>query len=321
LALAAVTAFEAPRQSWRAGAVIVDHGLLPDSPAVAAAAAEQCRSLGLDPVEVIAVEVDRQAGQGIEAAAREARYRALEAEAHRHGAALVLLAHTLDDQAETVLLAMARGSGARALAGMAPRRGVFARPFLELTRVQTEAIVASAGLEPWQDPTNQPGGPYESTRSQVRAKLMPAAKSALGPGFDRALARTAARIREDQECLDAQGADLLAQAVATAGGAASDPADRVTLAVSALAGAHPAVRRRALRQAALAAGAAAGALNTAQIEAVDRLLADWRGQGPVNLAGRVMVRRKCGKLEFRAFPTTQLPEGGRGGRPRHGDGP
>ncbi|MDR1440862.1 MAG: tRNA lysidine(34) synthetase TilS [Bifidobacteriaceae bacterium] len=300
LALAAVTAFEAPRRGWRAGATVIDHGLLAGSSAVARRAQDQCRELGLDPVEVIGVEVGLKSGEGVEAAARQARYEALEEAAGRHGAAAVLLAHTLDDQAETVLLAMARGSGMTALTAMAPRRGVFIRPWLELTRVQTEAIMASTGLKAWQDPTNFPGGPYDSTRSLVRAQLVPTAKAILGPGFAKALARTAAFLAQDLDYLNAQAAALLERAqVRTPTG----PGSALALDAATLAAAHPAVRTRAIHRAAVAAGADPGGLNASQIEAVDRLIADWHGQGEVYLAGRIQAGRKCGKLELRAMST------------------
>jgi tRNA(Ile)-lysidine synthase len=150
---------------------------------------------------------------------------------------------------------------------------------------------------------------------------MPAAQAIFGPAFARALARTAATVREDLDYLDAQAAALLAEALAAgaaasgaaasgaaaSGAAGNDDAETaaepLTLLVAPLAAAHPAVRRRALHQAALLAGANAGGLNAAQVEALDQLAAGWRGQGPVALAGAISARRKCGKLEFRALPT------------------
>ncbi|MDR1799916.1 MAG: tRNA lysidine(34) synthetase TilS, partial [Bifidobacteriaceae bacterium] len=254
LALAASAAVEAPRAGWRAGAVVVDHGLLEGSGGVAGRAADQCRSLGLEPVVVRRVEVDRADPAGLEAAARQARYQALRAVAGELGAQAVLLGHTMDDQAETVLLALARGSGARALAGMPPARGVFARPFLELRRSATEAICRALGLAPWQDPTNLPGGPYTSVRAAVRAAVIPAAAEALGPGVVPALARTAAAVRQDLDYLDAQAAELFRAAAALTAAAPGAPPSgaALSLQVKPLAQAHPAVRHRALHQAALA---------------------------------------------------------------------
>ncbi|HEY8720806.1 tRNA lysidine(34) synthetase TilS, partial [Pengzhenrongella sp.] len=147
LALAAATAFVAPRAGLRAGAVVVDHGLQRGSARVADDAATACRVLGLAPVRVVRVDVGARGGP--EAAARTARYDALEAAAVELGAAAVLLGHTLDDQAETVLLGLARGSGARSLAGMPARRGSLRRPLLGLRRADTLAVCAALGLEPW----------------------------------------------------------------------------------------------------------------------------------------------------------------------------
>jgi tRNA(Ile)-lysidine synthetase-like protein len=222
LALAAALALEAPRvgrsvrsrgHGVRAGAVVVDHGLQPGSDAVAARAAQQCRELGLDPVAVRRVEVPRGPA-GPEGAAREARYAALDAAAAEHGAAAVLLGHTLDDQAESVLLGLARGSGARSLAGMPRRRGVYRRPLLGVRRAQTLAVCAALGLDPWHDPTNVPaeGGTASPARSRVRHEALPVLEAVLGPGVVPALARSAALLRDDADALDALAADLLARA-------------------------------------------------------------------------------------------------------------
>ncbi|MGO1935511.1 MAG: tRNA lysidine(34) synthetase TilS, partial [Cellulosimicrobium funkei] len=215
-ALAAATAFVAPRLGLRAGAVVVDHGLQDGSAAVAAAAAERCRDLGLDPVEVRRVVVPT-AGDGPEAHARTARYAALDDAAAAHGAGAVLLGHTLDDQAETVLLGLAHGAGARSLAGMAPRRGAYRRPFLALRRTQTEAVCRTLGLDWWDDHTNT-GPPL---RSQVRGRVVPALVEVLGPGAVPALARSADLLRDDADLLDALAADLLAAALVPPG---ADPA-------------------------------------------------------------------------------------------------
>ena len=134
-------------------AVVIDHGLQDGSGDVAASVEQQLARLGYDDVTVTTVEVDQSAAAGPEAAAREARYRALDAEA-RARSATVLIGHTLDDQAETVLLGLARGSGSRSLAGMPPRAGHLLRPFLHLRRETTEQACAEQGLDPWQDPHN-----------------------------------------------------------------------------------------------------------------------------------------------------------------------
>lgn len=311
LALAAAAAFVAAsagrrgEPGWRVGAVVVDHGLQPGSDAVAARAAAGCRALGLDPVVVVAVDARAGAGGGgPEAAARDARYAALEAEAARLGAAAVLLGHTRDDQAEGVLLGLARGSGARSLAGMPAARGLLRRPLLEVSRAETVAACAAEGLDPWHDPTNTPadddtGAP---ARSRVRARVLPVLERELGPGVAAALARSAELLREDADALDALAADLLARAEAAGG------SPGLLLDAAVLAAAPAALRHRALRAAAVRAGAPAGAVTRAHVAAVAALVTDWRGQGPVHLPGRVAASRACGRLALRAAPPSTDPD-------------
>lgn len=312
LALAAATAFVAGRSArsarpLRAGAVVVDHGLQPGSADVAAGAAAACRGLGLDPVEVVRVDVGGPGGP--EAAARDARHAALDATVRRLGAAAVLLGHTLDDQAEGVLLGLARGSGARSLAGMARRRDLLRRPFLALRRADTEAVCAAHGLAPWHDPTNAAAADDRAAplRSRVRAAALPVLEDTLGPGVAVALARTAELLREDADALDALAAELLAAATRdTPGGGPHDASPGVALDVETLARALPAVRRRALRRAAVEAGCPSGSLTRAHVLAVDALVTAWRGQGPAALPGPVVASRACGRL--RLHPRTHEGE-------------
>lgn len=210
LALAAAAAFEAPRGRVRAGAVVVDHGLQPGSAEVAARAARQARALGLDPVLVRRVAVP--AGGGPEGAAREARYGAFARAVRETGAAAILTAHTRDDQAEQVLLALARGSGTRSLAGIPPERELAAgaailRPFLApapgITRAITAAACDEQGLDAWRDPHN---GDHAFARVRVRERALPTLERELGPGIAAALARTADLAREDADALDAAAA-------------------------------------------------------------------------------------------------------------------
>ena len=290
LALAAATAFVATRVGLLAGAVVVDHGLQPGSDVVALRAAEQCRGLGLDPVEVVTVDVGPAgSGGGPEAAARTARYDALAAAAARHGGAVVLLGHTLDDQAESVLLGLARGSGGRSLAGMARRRGSLRRPFLAVRRDQTEHACRVLGLDPWHDPTNLPSGGPGPLRSRVRHEVLPVLEQVLGPGVAEALARTAEQLREDVDLLDRIAGELLAAARV-------DQDGDVGLEVAVLASAPPALRRRALRAALLAAGVPAGSLHRVHVEAVDALVTDWHGQAGVDLPGGGQAHRRYGRL-------------------------
>jgi tRNA(Ile)-lysidine synthase len=305
LALAATVATEARRvgrsvrsrgYGVRAGAVVVDHALQPGSDGVADRAAQQCRDLGLDPVVVRRVEVRRGDG-GPEAAARDARYAVLEEVAGATGAVAVLTGHTLDDQAEQVLLGLARGSGGRSLAGMPRRRSPYRRPLLGLRRAETEQVCAVVGLDPWHDPTNDGSLAGAPLRSQVRDRLLPALAEVLGPGAVEALARSADLLRDDADVLDALAADVLAAARVP-----GDAPRSLVLDVTPLADAPPALRRRALRAAALEVGCAAGTTTARHVEALDALVVRWRGQGEVHLPGGARCARACGRLVLRSGP-------------------
>lgn len=330
LALAAAAAFEALRAGMRAGAVIVDHGLQEGSAGVAERAAEQARRLGLDPVLVRRVVVagdsppvarstdavrrttgeessgraGARANPGPEAAAREARYEALEAAISETGAIRLLTGHTRDDQAEQVLLALARGSGSRALAGIPPRRGAILRPLLGVSRATTEQACEAQGLEPWRDPHNADPA---FTRVRVRERVLPVLERELGPGVSDALARTAELAREDADALDAlaesladgmidvetidvETIDAETRADPGPGGAA-----RLSIPVGGLAEQPPALRNRVIR---LAAERLCGAhLSREHTLAVASLVVDWRGQGPVFVPG-LRVSRSEGRLVF-----------------------
>ncbi|GGK11744.1 tRNA(Ile)-lysidine synthase [Pilimelia terevasa] len=284
LALAAAAAFVAPRSGLRAGLVTVDHGLQDGAAARAAGVARWAGGAGLHPAEAVAVTVAGPGGP--EAAARTARYAALAAAASRHGAAAVLLGHTRDDQAETVLLALARGGGPRGLAGMPECRrygGVLLlRPLLGLPRATAARACAELALSPWRDPHNADPA---YARSRVRAGALPALVAALGEGVVANLARTAALAAADNAALD----DLAAAALESA-------ADGPALRVEVLAGLPAAVRTRVLRAWARAAGAPGGALAQRHLAALDALVTDWRGQGPLHLPGALAARRTAGLL-------------------------
>ncbi|GAA4412743.1 tRNA lysidine(34) synthetase TilS [Fodinibacter luteus] len=281
LALAAATAFEAPAAGLRAGGIVVDHGLQEGSAEVAAGAAETLRALSLEPVDLVAVRV-AGAGEGLEAAARSARYAALDAAADRHGAAVVLLGHTLDDQAEQVLLGLVRGAGARSLAGMPAARGRYRRPLLGVTRAQARASAAAEGLAWWDDPMNDDPA---FTRVRARRALADLERD-LGPGVATALARTASQLRDDADHLDA-----LADAAVTA--LAPGP-----WSVEAVAALPRAVRTRVWRRLLVAAGAPAGQVTARHTDACDRLLTAWHGQGAVHAPGGLRVRRSGGRVSI-----------------------
>jgi tRNA(Ile)-lysidine synthase len=283
LALAAATAFVAPRLHTRAGAVIVDHGIQQDSAAVAATAAAQAVSLGLDPVIVSRVTVP----DGSEAAARTARYEALDAALEKTGACGILLAHTRDDQAETVLLGLARGSGARSLAGMRPVRGRYLRPLLEIPRATTQRFCLDSGLEAWHDPMNS--WPRYA-RVRVRQKVLPVLEAEIGPGVAAALARTASQLREDADALDSLAEEMLEDLCE------ASPAG-LTIPVAALAANPPALRHRILRQAVFAEFGMS--LHRVHVLAIEALITDWHGQESIDLPG-VRVVRQGTRLVFSA---------------------
>jgi tRNA(Ile)-lysidine synthase len=287
LALAAALAFTAPRLDLRAGGVTVDHGLQPGSADRARAVAARLTTLGLDPVVCTTVTVPGSGDNlhaGPEAAARTARYQALDAAAGQTGAVAILLGHTLDDQAETVLLRLARGSGARSLAGMPSHRGRYLRPLLPVRRATTQAACAALELPVWDDPHN---ADPRFTRVRVRHEVLPVLESVLGPGVAEALARTAGQLRDDADALDAL-ASTEAEA-APAGG---------SLETDRLAGLPAAIRSRVLRRAAVAAGCPAGSLTSGHVQQLGALVTGWRGQRWVDLPGGVRGFRRDGQVRF-----------------------
>ncbi|WP_306318587.1 MULTISPECIES: tRNA lysidine(34) synthetase TilS [unclassified Streptomyces] len=286
-ALASALAFEAPKLGIRAGGITVDHGLQPGSDARAEDVAARLTALGLNPVESVPVDVGRDGGP--EAAARDARYAALDAAAERHGAAAVLLGHTRDDQAETVLLGLARGSGIRSLSGMAAISGTagrYRRPFLTLDRQTARKACLVQHLPVWDDPHNTDPA---YTRSRLRHEGLPALEKSLGKGVVEALARTAQLSRDDADALDTWAREAT-ESVRDAAG---------LLECAKLYALPPAVRRRILRKSAIEAGAPAGALFARHIEEIDRLITGWRGQGGINLPGKVVAQRQGGRLVIR----------------------
>ena len=278
VALAAAVAFEAPRAGVPAGLITVDHGLQPGSAEQAGRVAALGYELGFDPVEVIPVEVSMDGGP--EAAARTARYAALDAVAEALDA-VVLLGHTLDDQAETVLLGLGRGSGPRSIAGMPAVAGRYVRPLLRVRRTLTAAACAALGLPVWDDPHNLDPA-FQRTR--LRHEVLPLLEDVLHGGVTEALARSAELFRDDLDALDLLAATALAGAVESAGG----------LFVDSLAALPRALRTRVLRLWATPDGGAP--LTAERTAALDELITDWHGQGPVDLPGGVAVRRESGRL-------------------------
>lgn len=317
MALAAVSHIVCTSMGVRCGAVIVDHGLQAGSERVASEAADRCRALGLGPVIMRNATVQAR-GEGLEAAARQARYDELCAAAHESGAIAVLLAHTMDDQAETVLIGLLRSRGVDALAGMPQvftRSGVtFARPLLTLTRAETTGICEDLGVEYWDDPTNGDAVDGElpndyPLRSRVRHDLLPAIERFAGFNVARHFAESARLARMDKEYLDQRSDEVMGEAVAAvdwpaSSAAVSTDAPRACVAgdtndsshgvglmisVRRIAREPEAIRLRVIAHALSQAGVNASA---AQIAAIDRLVVDWHGQGGVSLPRGYSANRK-----------------------------
>ena len=285
LALACALIKEAPELAITLIAVTVDHQLQSGSNEQAKKVQAQLKAIGYQ--EVIIEKVSVVEKSGLEADARTARYTALDSIAHAYGATQIFLGHTRDDQAETVLLGLARGSGTRSLSGMATVNGKYARPFLQLTRAQTVAACQEADLQPWSDPHNLN---EKFSRVRVRNKVMPVMEEEIGPGIAAALARSAAILRDDADALDE-----MAQAVISR-------VDLSDLDCAALAELPRAIRSRILRAAIYAAGAPSGSLSADHLAAVEALVTSWRGQGEVSLPGGVKVARISGRLSLLARP-------------------
>ena len=317
MALAAVSHIVCTSMGVRCGVVIVDHGLQAGSERVAGEAADRCRALGLGPVIVRNTTVQAR-GEGLEAAARQARYNELCTAARESGAIAVLLAHTMDDQAETVLIGLLRSRGVDALAGMPQvftRSGVtFARPMLTLTRDETTGLCEDLGVEYWDDPTNGDAVDGElpddyPLRSRVRHDLLPAIERFAGFNVTRHFAESAQLARMDKEYLDQRSDEVMGEAVTAVDRPASSAAVStdtpracaaddtndsghgigLMIGVKRIAREPEAIRLRVIAHALSQAGVNASA---AQIAAIDRLVVDWHGQGGVSLPRGYSANRK-----------------------------
>ena len=254
---------------------------------VAAEAARHASALGLDPVLVRRVQIDADSGVGPEAAARTARYAALDAARTEIGASHVLLGHTLDDQAETVLLGLARGSGAASLQGMAAVSGAYLRPMLGIRRSTTRQFCVDAGIAPWDDPHNLDP---RYARVRVRNVVLPTLEAEIGPGIAEALARTADQLREDCAALDAMVVEIIEEIC--------EPAEAgIAVSVGVLAANPPAVRQRIVRY--IVESEFGVSLERVHTLAVLGLVTAWHGQKPLDLPG-VRVNRQDGMLVFSA---------------------
>jgi tRNA(Ile)-lysidine synthase len=260
--------------------VTIDHQLQEQSGAQAEKVQMQLKEFGLDCI-IKKVSVDLQ--DGLEASARKSRYEGLQDVAKEQNAVAVFLGHTRDDQAETVLLGLARGSGTRSLSGMAHHNGLYIRPLLEITRIQNEKYCEEMKLQFWNDPHNQ--NP-EFSRVRVRNVALPILEESIGPGISEALARSAHLLRDDADALDhwAKREEI--------------HLDLADLDCSHLAELPRAIRTRIIRAAVYAAGAPVGSVTMDHVSGVEALICAWNGQGALNLPGGVKVERISGRLSL-----------------------
>ena len=297
LALAAALGWIRQRDVRPAGGVVVDHGLQPGSAQRARETAVLLSRFGLDPVEVVHVRVPER-GHGPEGNARVTRYDALDAAADRHGASAVLLGHTRDDQAENVLLGLARGSGPRSLSGMQAVSGRYRRPLLGVSREAVRAALPP-DVKPWEDPHNADPA---FARARVRHRVLPVLEAELGPGIAEALSRTAALLRADADALDAWAdrafAEVEIEVTSVGPKHHQNHSDHVSLDVARLAELPQAVRTRAIRRAAIEAGCPPTDLTSAHVDAVDTLITQWHGQRGIDLPGPVRAARAGRILRF-----------------------
>ena len=285
LALAWTTLVVGKRLELKTGAVIVDHQLIPESNSVALNAMKQCEELGIQEVIIKKVNVE-QNHEGLEAAARIARYEAFENVLHETNAQAILLAHTQDDQAETVLMRLTRGSGAKSLSGMAQVSGKYLRPFLHLRKKLVHDSLDLIGLKAWQDPANTD---HQFLRVKVRLELMPKIVEVLGESAISSLDKTSQLLRLDNQALEelAQQFFKSQKDVKTNG-----------LEISELEKLPEAIRTRVLRIFAIASGVHPGPFSFEHIEAIDALVKNWHGQGNVDLPGFIQATRVNGSLRF-----------------------
>ncbi len=285
LALAWTTLVVGKRLELKTGVIIVDHQLFPESNSVALNAKKQCEDLGIEEVIIKKVNVE-QNHEGLEAAARIARYEAFENVLQETNAQVILLAHTQDDQAETVLMRLTRGSGAKSLSGMAQVSGKYLRPFLHLRKKLVHDSLDLIGLKAWQDPANTD---HQFLRVKVRHELMPKIVEVLGESAISSLDKTSQLLRLDNQALE----DLAQQFFESQKDVKTNG-----LEISELEKLPEAIRTRVLRICAIASGVHPGPFSFEHIEAIDALVKNWRGQGNVDLPGFIQATRVNGSLRF-----------------------
>lgn len=259
--------------------VVVDHGLQDGSAQITSQTISKLKEIGYTQVETAVAQV--KITDGLEASARRARYQIFNQFIDTYRPKYFILAHTLNDQAETVLLGLARGSGARSLSGMAVENNIYVRPLLKISRQTTVAACHEGGIEIWSDPHNDD---LRFARVRARKNALPILEENLGPGITEALVRSADLLRDDADALDSFALEYFAQ---------TDP---LNLSVNELERLPRAIRTRVLRLAIYQAGAPAGSLSAEHINGAEALISDWHGQKELSLPGDVKLLRNSGRI-------------------------
>ena len=259
--------------------VVVDHGLQQGSAQVTTQTISKLKDIGYTQIESAVAQV--KITDGLEASARRARYQIFNQFIDTHQPKYFLLAHTSNDQAESVLLGLARGSGARSLSGMALENNIYVRPLLKISRQTTEAACSEGGVEFWSDPHNDD---LRFARLRTRKNVLPNLEENLGPGITDALVRSADLLRDDADALDSFAREYF------------DQTDPLNLSVDELERLPRAIRTRVLRLAIYLAGAPSGSLSAEHINGAEALISDWHGQKELSLPGDVKLLRNSGRI-------------------------
>ena len=282
LALAAACEFEAKKLGLKIAAAVIDHSLQKDSDKVAAQTAKTLASLGFEEVVVKKIAVG-QAG-GPEAAARTARYTALETIRQKTKSNFVVLGHTASDQAETVLLGLVRGSGAKSLSGMSEKTGLLLRPLLGTERATTEAFCKDSGIKYWSDPQNKD---EKFLRVMIRKHVLPFLEKQLGGSVAASLVRTSDQLREDNTYLESQADKSFKKYAKVSGSGISFDAKAIEKLPAA-------ILNRVIKKALDGFGSES---SRTHVLAVSDLVLSWHGQKPLALPG-VRVVRKGNTISF-----------------------
>ena len=282
LALAAACEFEAKKLGVKIAAAVIDHSLQKDSDKVAAQTAKTLAALGFEEVVVKKIVVGKAGGP--EAAARTARYTALETLRQKTKSHFVVLGHTSSDQAETVLLGLVRGSGSKSLSGMSEKTGFLLRPLLGIERATTEAFCKDSGIKYWSDPQNKD---EKFLRVMIRKHVLPFLEKQLGGSVAASLVRTSDQLREDNTYLESQADKSFKKYAKVSGSGISFDAKAIEKLPAA-------ILNRVIKKALDGFGSKS---SRTHVLAVSDLVLSWHGQKPLALPG-VRVVRKGNTISF-----------------------